>query len=581
MKRNFFFRITVTIFTILSFFLLPLSAQKIEEFQREFTDLRFGAFFHFGIRTFTGGSWGEPNQDVSKFNPTDLDCSQWAEALQAAKMKFGILTTKHHDGFCLWNSEYTDNDVASSPWKNGEGDVVQEYVDAFRASNLEPCLYYSVWDNTEGVGNGPITKQDMEFIKGQLTEILSNYGNIKILFIDGWSWKTGHKNVPYDEIRTLVKDLQPECLLVDNTHLRCLYDNDLIHFEEGSPCPPDNTLPALLSKLIYINSGNGWFWDNRIPTANLLSINEIVNTHLSYLEPKWCTFILNCPPNPEGKLDANIVQRLNEVGKTWSPNLDRLALPVQAPQIDRPVTPQSATATSGNAFYAIDGFNDRFYYSVWESSKALPQAVTIDLGQEYNDIGILTYVPKYKSVITPVTEGSIKSYKIYKSTDNTDFSQIAMGEWNGDVNMKVVTFTPTSARYIRLEALTAVDDFAAATEIAIGRENKPTSIDNSHSKIYRDSFKLEQNYPNPFNLETIIDYQLLEAGRVRLEVYNVLGEKISTLMDRNDSTGSFSVSWFAQDEPKHPVPSGVYLYRLLVENSNGTFSDLKKMILLR
>ncbi len=553
MKRNYSLKFIIAIITLS----LSLPAQTIEELQREFAELRFGAFFHFGIRTFTGGSWGEANQDVSKFNPTDLDCGQWADVLVAAKMKFGILTTKHHDGFCLWDSEYTDNDVASSPWKNGKGNVVQEYVDSFRVHNLAPCLYYSIWDNTEGVGNGPITNQDMEFIKGQLTELLSCYGDIKMLFIDGWSWKTGHKNVPYDEIHALVKDLQPKCLLVDNTHLRCLYNNDLIHFEAGSPCPPDNTLPALLSLLIYKSSGNGWFWDNRVPTADLMSVNEIVETNLNYLEPRWCTFILNCPPNPDGKLDVNIVQRLNEVGQAWSPNMDRPPLPPQAPQIERPITPQFATATSGNSSYAIDGFNDRFYYSVWETSKSFPQSITIDLGKAYNDVGILSYVPKYISVITPLTEGSIKSYRIYGSTNNTNFTELTRGAWNGDVNMKVVTFPPTSARYVRLEVLTAVDDFAAATEIAIGRENKSTSIKNSHGKIYQDFFKLEQSYPNPFNSSTEIVFEIETATELDLSVFNLLGEKLKTLRVGYYQPGRYQTTFDASE-----LPSGIYYYQL-------------------
>ncbi|UCE08538.1 MAG: alpha-L-fucosidase, partial [bacterium] len=361
-------KLAFSIFAILLPIVLPLQAQTTEELQREFIELRFGAFFHFGIRTFTGGSWGEANQDVGKFNPTDLDCGQWADALVAAKMKFGILTTKHHDGFCLWDSEYTDNDVASSPWKDGQGDVVREYVDAFRNRDLQPSLYYSVWDNTEGVGNSPITDHDMEFIKGQLTELLSNYGNVKMLFIDGWSWKMGHKNVPYDEIRALVKKLQPGCLLVDNTHLRCLYDNDMIHYEASSTYPYNNTFPAIFSLLINKDSGNGWFWDERVPTAELLSVSEIVDDNLSRLEPQWCSFILNCPPNPDGKLDDNIVNRLKDVGLVWNPNMSRPPLPPQGSQNERPITPVSATATSGNAAYAIDGLNDRFYYSVWQTS---------------------------------------------------------------------------------------------------------------------------------------------------------------------------------------------------------------------
>ncbi len=455
-------------YLILFIFNTILSAQTIENLQQEFINLRFGAFFHFGIRTFTGGKWGEAEQDISKFNPIDLDCEQWADALISAKMRFGILTTKHHDGFCLWDSKYTENDVASIPWKNGKGDVVREYVEAFRNNGLEPFLYYSIWDNTAGIGNGPITEKHMQVIKGQFTELLSNYGEIKMLFIDGWSWKMGHKAVPYDEIRTLVKQRQSNCLLVDNTHLRCLYDNDLIHFEEGSPCPPDNKIPALLSKLIYKDSGNGWFWDERVPSAELLSLDEIVNTHLAFLEPRWCNFILNLPPNPEGKLDEHIVKRLKEVGQVWSPDPDRLVIPKQDPQIDKPITPKSASATSGNAEFAIDGHNDRYYYSVWESSCSLPQSITIDLGKQYNNLNILTYVPKYKPVIIPLTEGSITSYKISVSLDSINFTEVVNGEWNGDSNMKVVTFNPIDTRYIKLEILKANSDFAAATEIAIG-----------------------------------------------------------------------------------------------------------------
>ena len=448
-----------------------MQAQSTEVLQREFTNLRFGMFIHFGIRTFTGAAWATPNQDPAKFDPVNLDCNQWAEAAAAAKMKFAILTTKHHDGFCLWDSKYTKNDVASSPWKNGKGDVVREFVDAFRAHGLYPCLYYSIWDNTAGIGNGPITKHDMEVIEGELTELLTNYGSIKMLFIDGWSWKMGHVAVPYDTIRALVKKLQPGFLLVDNTHLQCLYENDMIHIEAGTACPSDNTLPALQSALIYENAGNGWFWDPRIPTAKLLSVTQIVDT-LHYLEPRWCTFVLNCPPNNQGKLDSNIINRLENVGKAWSPDTARSPLPQQEPFIEYPVKIDSAWATSGDAEYAIDGINDRFYYSVWKSDPSLPQSITLDLGKIYEDIDILNYVPQYKKVVKPVKGGSLESYKIYLSTDNKNYNLAAKGIWPGNTQMKVATFRPAPARYIKIEIFSAVDGYAAATEFEIGSKKR-------------------------------------------------------------------------------------------------------------
>ncbi|UZJ63433.1 alpha-L-fucosidase [Sphingobacterium sp. KU25419] len=85
--------------------------------QSDFVDLRFGVMMHFNMGTFTDEEWASPDHDPQKFNPTQLDCNQWADACLAAGMKYAILTTKHHDGFCLWDSKYTDYDVASSPYK--------------------------------------------------------------------------------------------------------------------------------------------------------------------------------------------------------------------------------------------------------------------------------------------------------------------------------------------------------------------------------------------------------------------------------------------------------------------------------
>lgn len=475
MKRRRRRKIILLIFPLLLFLSRVTLAQTTEQLQREFTELRFGMFIHFSIMTFTGAKWATPNQDVHEFDPAHLDCNQWAEAAVAAKMKFGILTTKHHDGFCLWPSKYTKNTVASSPWKDGHGDVVREFVDAFRAHGLYPCLYYSIWDNTKGIGNGPITPEDVEFIKGQITELLTNYGPIKMLFIDGWSWKMGHVAVPYDQIRALVKRLQPGCLLVDNTHLQCLYENDLVFYEAGQMLPADNTLPAIQSELINKNSGDDWFWDPRVPMAPLMSVRKIVD-ELKYCEHRWCDFVLNCPPNRDGLLDSNIVARLKEVGQAWSPDTARPPLPKQAPFIEHPVIPVSATATSGIAKDAIDGLNDRYYYSVWKSDSSLPQSITVDLGKVCSGISVLDCVPQYKTVATPISAGSIESYEIYASIDGVHFREIASGKWKGDTKMKVATFKPADARYIRLVAVKAVDNYAAATEIAVGRDGTTAAI---------------------------------------------------------------------------------------------------------
>ena len=159
------------------------------------------------------------------FNPTRSTPGQWADAAVAAKMTYGVLTTRHHDGFALWPSTVGSFNVRNIPWMNGQGDVVRAYVDAFRAKGLQPGLYYSVWDSTQGIGGSTttsttVTAAQMAYVRQQLTELLTNYGPIPILIIDGWSWRMGHKGAAYEEIRALVKSLQPDCLLTDHTHLQ-------------------------------------------------------------------------------------------------------------------------------------------------------------------------------------------------------------------------------------------------------------------------------------------------------------------------------------------------------------------------
>jgi len=446
--------------------------QPLEELQRAYVDLRFGMFVHFGILTYTG-QWAEPNLDISLFDPTNLDAEQWADAALSAKMTYGVLTTRHHDGFALWDSQVSDFDVGSIPWRNGQGDVVREFVDAFRRKGLLPGLYYSVWDATRGVGGTAaggtsVTPEDIEYVKAQLTELLTGYGPIAILVFDGWSWQMGHRRVAYQEIRELVKSLQPNCLMMDHTHLLSPWNADVAAIEEpkGAFVAASNTYPATQGQKIV--SGNDWFWAPESETQEPLSVSSIVEGHLAILETRWTNFLLNCPPNRDGLLDPNIVDRLAEVGSAWSPDPNRAPLPAQGPQNEHPYTPVAATATSGVADYAIDGKNDYHAYSVWQSRGAMPQSVTLDLGEVKPDVGILNYVPRYVGNLGPNTDGAITSYAVLVSEDGVDFRAVKGGTWPSDTNMKVATFCPVAARFVRLQANRVNGTNAAATEISVG-----------------------------------------------------------------------------------------------------------------
>jgi alpha-L-fucosidase len=440
--------------------------QRIENLKRSFVDLRFGLFLHFGILTYTG-SWAQPNLPIAQFNPTQLDASQWASAAKAAGAKFGVLTTRHHDGFALWPSKASTFNVSSTPWKNGQGDVVKEYVDAFRAAGLGPGLYYSIWDATQNNGVNPSPAQ-IAYIKTQLTELLTNYGKIPLLVFDGWSWKMGHQQVAFAEIHDLVKRLQPDILISDHNGLTSPYDEDLVMYEEpkGTFAPANNQWAAVQGNKINASGGNDWFWAPGI--GNLMSVSAIVDGHLNLLNPRHTVFLLNCPPNRSGLIDDAIVARLTEVGTAWKPTL-ALALPSQGVQNNHPLLVQSATATTGNANSAIDGINDFGSHTMWQSTGPAPQSVTLDLGSVQPDVGFLGIVPPYAG-IAPASSGNITTYKIEVSSDAATFTQVAAGGWPADGQLHNATFGPMPARYVRLTATGVDNGMPAATEITVGSQ---------------------------------------------------------------------------------------------------------------
>lgn len=130
-------------------------------------------FLHFGTNTFTDREWGTGHADPSVFNPTELNATQWVNVARESGFSRVILTTKHHDGFCLWPSEYTDYSVESSPWKNGSGDVVKELSDAARVGGLQLGLYLSPWDRHEPCYGK--TLEYNEYYLGQMTELLTRF----------------------------------------------------------------------------------------------------------------------------------------------------------------------------------------------------------------------------------------------------------------------------------------------------------------------------------------------------------------------------------------------------------------------
>lgn len=176
-------------------------------------ELEFTCFIHFGMNTFTNREWGLKNTDPLNFNPSELDAKQWARTAKMAGAKLMVMVAKHHDGFCLWPTKFTNYSVKSSHWKNGKGDVIAEVADACRAYGLKLGIYLSPWDISSPLYG---TDEYNEHFKNQLRELLTDYGEISEVWFDGACGEgpNGKKQV-YDwkGYYTLIRELQPQAVI--------------------------------------------------------------------------------------------------------------------------------------------------------------------------------------------------------------------------------------------------------------------------------------------------------------------------------------------------------------------------------
>jgi alpha-L-fucosidase len=182
--------------------------------QLAWQELEFVAFIHFGMNTFTDREWGDGTESPALFNPARLDARQWAGVIKEAGMKMVIVTAKHHDGFCLWPSKFTEHSVRNSPWRGGKGDVVGDVAAACREAGLKFGFYLSPWDRHEpGYGDSP---RYNEHFLNQLRELLTNYGEVSEVWFDGANGEgpNGKRQV-YDwpSYYRLIRELQPNAVI--------------------------------------------------------------------------------------------------------------------------------------------------------------------------------------------------------------------------------------------------------------------------------------------------------------------------------------------------------------------------------
>lgn len=220
--------------------------------QIAYENMEFFCFIHFTVNTFTGSEWGDGTEPESIFDPTELDARQWAKTAAEGGMKGLILTCKHHDGFCLWPSKYTEHSIKNSPYKNGKGDIVRETAEACREFGLKFGVYLSPWDrNNSSYGKG---KEYDDYYLNQLTELLTEYGDIFVIWLDGACGEGPNGKVQkYDWQRyyKVMRELQPNAIIsISGPDIRwCGNEAGEVRPSEWSVVAKDMTDPAITAAL--------------------------------------------------------------------------------------------------------------------------------------------------------------------------------------------------------------------------------------------------------------------------------------------------------------------------------------------
>ena len=423
------------------------------ELQQRFLDLRFGMFVHFNMATFQDREWGDPTSPSSQFNPTNLDTDQWAAAAKSANMTWGCLTTKHHDGFCIWPTATRSASVKQAPHQI---DVVRAYVDSFRKAGLTVALYFSILDLRDDIRHFNITRDKIQLVKDQLTELFTNYGEIDALIIDGWDapWsRITYEEMPFHEIYRHIKGMQPDCLVSDLNASQFpsggLYYSDLKAFEQnaGQKVPQESDLPAFSC----VTLTDGWFWKQKDIDGHLKPTETVVNEWLVPLNRRHCNLILNAPPTREGRLAQNVVERLAEIGKAWTH-------PGPAEKISEHIVITTPNLASGQPIHASsypdtvgpDLANDGDFKSSWNLDTGLTSGwlrVEFPKPQSFNVLSLVEPVGRWDDY----KESRIKSYK-FQQWNGQDWITLIEGVVPAATTIRRVPRVTSSQVRVMIEA---------------------------------------------------------------------------------------------------------------------------------
>ena len=327
-------------------FMKQAASVRPSQRQMNWFHTEFYAFVHFSPNTYTGLEWGTGKEDPVIFNPTELDCDQWVEAIKSAGMKGMVLTAKHHDGFCLWPSAYTEHSVKNSPCGK---DIVKEAAEACRRGGIQFGFYLSPWDRNSKLYG---TREYNDYYCNQLTELLTSYGDIFCVWFDsacGEGPNGMKQEYDFDRYIATIRKYQPDAVIFNDggPDIRwCGNEAGKARHAEWAVVPSElcyraqvqtgagpltgdlsymyNVDPdaGSLANILYskglvfcpsevdMSIRPGWFYH---PEEQPHSLERLFHTYLNTVGGNTC-FNLNIPPMPSGRFDEADVQRLRELG---------------------------------------------------------------------------------------------------------------------------------------------------------------------------------------------------------------------------------------------------------------------------
>ncbi|MCD6355427.1 MAG: alpha-L-fucosidase [Prolixibacteraceae bacterium] len=382
---------------------LPLPSER----QLTWHEMEFYAFVHFNMNTFTNLEWGLGGESPELFNPTQLDCRQWARVCKEAGMKGIILTAKHHDGFCLWPSKYTEHSVKNALWKNGKGDVVRELADACKEYGLKMGIYLSPWDRNRADYGKP---SYITYFRNQLRELLTNYGDIFEVWFDGANGGTGYygganegrridRTTYYDweNTRKIVRELQPmACMFSDaGPDIRwCGNEQGWVRKTNWSLLKKDDFAPGVVSNIEFLRTGQedgthwlpaevdvsirpGWYYHPAEDTK-VKSLPELLDIYYNSVG-RNASFLLNLPVDRRGLIHETDVNRLLKFAKQIKADF--------ANNLTKDATVTATNTRENSKKYSVKNLVDGNPDTYWATDDStITSAITINFGEptEFN-----------------------------------------------------------------------------------------------------------------------------------------------------------------------------------------------------